>query len=297
MAIDKNKIWLGDDFTNYTFDDLVDIVYSNGLQKKQASASLVRFRTYGNSNYYGTFDDFTNGDIGLSMALLEVSEYCNEIRYQRIKRMRKKLTEMIDNDSVCFLTFTFDEHYNDCLDDKTKRRYVKAFFNDHFQSPYIANVDYGEKYGRLHYHAVLTANRDEVIEVLKAYQRTNGEEIKFTWWKYGICWVQQVGTTNTDIARISKYVNKLTNHSFKGTTQYNKAIYFRNYNRYVMDNMWYIDVKDSAEGQIIDMFNNCHNRIIKNKRDEIPFDSNNSYTLAQWLFEYDEYMRNKKNNA
>lgn len=133
-------------------------------------------------------------------------------RYNKISRIKRRLIYLLTNfDYIWFITFTFDDYYiNKC--DRTKRDLIKSsLFGYDFK--YILNVDYGSKTEREHYHCILATN----------YNFNLDDHIKNVY----PCFSSSIlcNSSLNDYKRLSKYINKLTNHCIKDTTK-NKRIYF-----------------------------------------------------------------------
>lgn len=127
---------------------------------------------------------------------------------QRIKTLKRRITELIAFSSCSFLTLTFN---NDCLNKtsfETRKRYVKKFLNS-ISDYYIANVDYGKENGREHYHVII-----------------EGIDFDFTNWHYGFYKCIKIRNDYMSVVKLTKYINKLSNHAFKETTD-KKIIYSR----------------------------------------------------------------------
>lgn len=131
----------------------------------------------------------------------------NRASYQRTKRLRLRVTELL-KEPCLFLTLTFDNESMQATTIETKRRYVTRCLKQ-FGVPYIANVDYGSKNDRLHYHAIIQLDK-----------------ISCKCWDYGNIDFKKVIIPNE--TAISKYLNKLTNHAIKETCKGNRLIYSRN---------------------------------------------------------------------
>ncbi len=131
----------------------------------------------------------------------------NRASWQRQKRLRKKIVKMFSKPCL-FLTLTFDNHYLDSTSDATKRTYVSRILNQ-FKVPYIANVDYGKKNNRLHYHAIIQIDR-----------------VNHRCWPYGAINFEKIRILNSKA--LSKYLDKLTNHAIKETCKGNRLIYSKN---------------------------------------------------------------------
>lgn len=125
---------------------------------------------------------------------------------QRTKRLRNRISNYLNGGNCLFLTLTFN---NECLantTEQTRREYVRKWLKS-YSSKYIANIDYGKKNGREHYHAIIQV-----------------DSVDFTTWTHGTCNGQRVKSTHDDLA-LSKYICKLTNHAIKNTTKRKALIY------------------------------------------------------------------------
>lgn len=121
----------------------------------------------------------------------------NNRLYARSRRIRKRVKEILNNnDKKYFITLTFnDASLNTDL--KTRRKYVQRYLIDRY-SNYVANIDFGSLNNREHYHSVCCSNLD--IEILKQ-------------WNYGFINIEEITLLND--YRLSKYLDKLTNHALK----------------------------------------------------------------------------------
>lgn len=109
---------------------------------------------------------------------------------------------------IIFGTLTFSDKKLEKTSKETRRRYVQRFLKENEEIEYyIANIDYGEKNGREHYHFL-------------AFTK---EKIK-TKWKYGLQKFLEIKTTKIDVKRTTKYLVKLNNHSFKISTKLERTI-------------------------------------------------------------------------
>ena len=73
------------------------------------------------------------------------------------QRIIKKIYEMIKNGKALFITMSFNDATMKKTNAETRKRYIKAYLNNE-TALYIANVDYGTKHGREHYHAIALTN-------------------------------------------------------------------------------------------------------------------------------------------
>ena len=118
---------------------------------------------------------------------------------------------MMVKGNCIFLTMTFTDIVLNETSYDSRRRYVREYLKSQGDY-YIANIDFGEKNDREHYHAVILADKVDYSP----------------WHKYGAIKGQRVNVSVEDAKRLSKYVSKLTNPAIKETTKQHRVIYGRN---------------------------------------------------------------------
>ena len=136
-------------------------------------------------------------------------EKINHATYKRNKRLKDTIESMLCDYECFFLTLTFTDDTMQRNSAESRRKYVRRFLSE-VSEQYVANIDFGEKNGREHYHAVCGA--DSLIDH-KA-------------WIYGNIDFKHVRTPN-DYVALGKYIGKLTNHAIKNTTRGTRIIYSR----------------------------------------------------------------------
>jgi hypothetical protein len=131
----------------------------------------------------------------------------NNARYHRVGRLKRRVASIISYRSF-FLTLTFTNVTLLSTSAETRRRYVARYLKSISQD-YVANVDYGERNHREHYHAIVRC-----------------DEIDYKLWKYGNLDFELITFEDeTAIDRLSKYIAKLTNHAIKETAKRGHLIY------------------------------------------------------------------------
>lgn len=125
------------------------------------------------------------------------------------QRARQKIESIIQFGNALFLTLTFTDDVLFSTTEKTRRTYVSRFLKENCIE-YIANIDFGAKNGREHYHAVVSV--DNKLDYLN--------------WKFGALNGLKIRKNSKPIA-MAKYINKLSNHATKSTTKNSKLIYSR----------------------------------------------------------------------
>lgn len=133
-------------------------------------------------------------------------------RYNKCSRIKRRLVHLLNHRQfIWFITFTFDDNYiNKC--DRTKRDLIKSCLNTS-DFMYILNVDYGKKTEREHYHCILGTDLElDLDTILKSCYPC-------------FVYAEMCRTSDNDLKRLTKYINKLSNHCIKDSTL-NKRIYF-----------------------------------------------------------------------
>lgn len=130
----------------------------------------------------------------------------NHAKYNRKVRIKTYIELMLQNfNKVYFITLTFSDKYMSS-NDETKRKYVTRCLKS-LTPYYIANVDYGKEFGRLHYHAITTEPLTEDL------------------WKYGFINCQKIRNSPKDAEKVAKYCVKFSNHALKDTNKTQKCLY------------------------------------------------------------------------
>lgn len=136
----------------------------------------------------------------------------NRAEYERTKRLKNRVADMLLSGSCVFLTLTFNDNTLSNTSEKQRRVAVSRYLKQ-YGCKYVANIDYGAKNKREHYHALI-----------------NCDKIDFeNWRKYGNINAERVRNRDieSDKTRLSKYIAKLSNHAIKETTKRSCLIYSR----------------------------------------------------------------------
>ena len=131
--------------------------------------------------------------------------------YKQSQRLQKRINSMLERSTDCvFLTLTFKPEVLEKTSPDTRRQYVFRWLKSQCKH-YVANIDFGGKNGREHYHAVCDA-------------RVNPKT-----WIYGNldCKPVRYNPESNSCVKMAKYVAKLTNHAIKETTKRCALIYSR----------------------------------------------------------------------
>lgn len=141
--------------------------------------------------------------------LWEVAISLNNARFKRIQRLKKRVEPVVFTQRAMFLTITFTDDVLESTNKETRRVYIRRYLKKNFKN-YVANIDYGTKKGREHYHAIIESER-----------------VDFKGWTYGRLNARPIRASDVDVVRTSKYVAKLSNHAYKTSTKQSKLIYSR----------------------------------------------------------------------
>lgn len=154
---------------------------------------------------------------------IEEAVKVNYASYKRQNRLQKKALEIIKSDSAIFLTLTFNDKVFSEMSKETRRQKITRFLKKTCNK-YIANIDYGAKNEREHYHA-LVEPKGENIDNKEYYKMFYNSNINFERIKITSKKNHDIESTSK---KVSKYVSKLTNHAIKETTHQNRIIYSKN---------------------------------------------------------------------
>ena len=130
--------------------------------------------------------------------VVDMALQLNNARYKRKQRVEDRIGSYISIGHCVFLTLTFKDDVFKSTTPETRRQYVRKFLK-RFCCAYVANIDFGGKKGREHYHAIVVGDNLDYSE----------------WHKYGAIKGEKIRNTDGDIERTCKYVAKLSNHALK----------------------------------------------------------------------------------
>lgn len=187
------------------------------------SPILEDYKKWSKNEYLYTY---TDKDISLKQlnVLREIASYhiknnpiewkeCSRISHAhccRVTRLKKRITDMITSGDCIFLTMTFTDKTLSKISPKNRRKNISSFLSSLNSVDYVANIDFGKKNHREHYHAVVQI-----------------DHIDYSQYKLGAINGIKIRNQTDDLERISRYIAKLTNHAIKETTKRSVLIYKR----------------------------------------------------------------------
>ena len=142
----------------------------------------------------------------------EYFEECMKIikaDYQRRKRLKERITSMLNIGQCLFLTLTFTDTVLENTQQHIRRKYVAKFLKANSKC-YVANIDYGDTTEREHYHAVILC-----------------DYLSYDSWSYGFSFVESINRYASE-DKLACYISKLTNHAIKESAKRCSLIYSRN---------------------------------------------------------------------
>lgn len=204
------------------FNTLIDYalkskVMHNGLHILQKDVSKTLYAefvlmSYGEIiNHKYDFDFAHKLDLELKQTMpveWDEARKINYAYYSRVKRLKNKIAKMLESGNCIFLTFTFTDKVLESTNADTRRQKVRRYLSS-YNCDYVANIDFGAKNGREHYHALIQT--DKVDYKAFDYGALNGEKVRST----------------NDFVKLAKYISKLTNHAIKDTCKGSRMIYNR----------------------------------------------------------------------
>ena len=184
-----------------------------GLDKVQSRLSKCKYLAYINKDEKAFDKTLAEESFYLQnkiKPLWEEAERVNNAKYERVKRLKRRISKMLDKPCL-FLTLTFSDSKIDLNNTKreTRKKYVQRFLNG-LGANYVANIDFGEKNGREHYHALVQLSEIDPLA-----------------WSYGALNLQRVRSDVDSDVKLAKYIAKLTNHAIKESVYNNRIMYSR----------------------------------------------------------------------
>lgn len=126
----------------------------------------------------------------------------------RYNRLFKRVNKYMDMGTCLFVTLTFTDEVLNNTNEETRRKYVRRFLKE-YSNCFIANIDYGSKSGREHYHAIILY--DDVTFINN--------------WIHGFSNAQIIKDDFKSPERVSRYIIKIANHFVKASSRRCRLIY------------------------------------------------------------------------
>lgn len=207
---------------------VIDYKYKSSILKTDLCKRInaIDKKTYLNS-LEGVVNDYdlenTYFDLLLQYDYKDIKEArkINKASFYRVKRLQKRISDMLTNGHCIFATFNFTDDVLNKTKEETRRQYVRKYLKQ-FNCDYVANIDFGsdkqytdrkgnirQATSREHYHALICIDKLPLN------------------WSYGYQYLEHVRIRSKCDIKLSKYISKLTNHAIKETTRRSCLIYSR----------------------------------------------------------------------
>lgn len=149
-----------------------------------------------------------------------ISDICHSVsntKYRQRKNIENRFEHPLYFGMAIFLTLTFTDEVLQKTSQDTRRQYVRKFLKENCDI-YVANIDFGDKNGREHYHALVRAKNGSID--LKQWQE-----------KCGLINAERVKKTDKDRTKVSRYLAKLSQHALKKSGRLPRLIWSRGWKK------------------------------------------------------------------
>lgn len=167
------------------------------------------------SFFRGDRGDLDELEDNLGFDVVDTCRKITKARFERVKRCKFRIKGIVFGGYAFFLTLTFNNEILASTSQETRRRYVSRILK-RYCSKYVANIDFGSKNGREHYHAIVECDKESAKMLKNAWFR-----------KCGFADFRKIGSKQDDLAKTTKYINKLNAHCFKDSVHMHRLIYSR----------------------------------------------------------------------
>lgn len=143
-------------------------------------------------------------------------------RYNKVGRVKKRFLYLaLRYKYLYFVTFTFDDNFIKKCDRSKKDLIKNTLYSFDEDIKYIINIDYGSKNEREHYHGIIATNCD-----------LNFITYMILFYPF-IAYTEKIRIDSKSIKKVSKYINKLSNHACKESTKNSRVLYnFKGYDKF-----------------------------------------------------------------
>lgn len=199
--------------TQATREEISQVMKDNAISKITKRRKENIFQEYnedtGQIDFYNKYQqkEADSEELGLEFRLYQGNK-------KRRERIKARIERMYQTKKALFLTLTFsDKMFARNCSPETRRRYISRFLKSEC-SEYLANIDFGKKNEREHYHAVVVPKTIIHFEKYRDLfdSNINAKKIRFD---------------DTSIKFVGRYINKLTNHALKENGFYKRLIFSR----------------------------------------------------------------------
>lgn len=209
----------------------------------------------------------------------QVYESIINSRVQKSSRIQKHIVYGLTHYKYAwFGTFTFNDDFIS-KSDRTQRDAIKNALK-RLKIDYILNVDFGDLNERKHFHCILFLNQDlkeyTTFKIVSSKGATKGLQVDLKGYTAGFSSFEPIGSSKADILSLKKYINKLSNHCQKDSTENKRIVYsFKAYEKdyYKLHGGFTIPNPTNKDKRAIQHYNNAYNRVdYLNDRESLGFE-------------------------
>lgn len=142
--------------------------------------------------------------------LIKASHSMFVSRRGKLVRLENRINGMLSKGRTSFLTLTWNDNALASNKKDTRKKFVRSTLNE-VCDDFVANIDFGKRTSREHYHAVCLA-----LDI---------EAVKSRWRPFGFIKIENV-IPSTE-GSLALYVDKLCNHALKESAGWDRLMYCR----------------------------------------------------------------------
>lgn len=188
-------------------------------------------------------------------------------RIQKTSRIQKHIIYGLTHYKCAwFGTFTLNDEFLN-KSDRTQRDAIKKALK-RLKIDYILNVDYGDLNERKHFHCILFLNQDlkeyTKLKIVNSKGTQKRLYVDLLGYNAGFSSFEPIGSTTNDINALKKYINKLSNHCQKDSTENSRIVYsFKAYeiNYFKLDFGYNIPNPSLKDQRFMRHYNSVHNSV------------------------------------
>ena len=195
---------------NWVDDNLKRLIFELGLDDRWKKASKASFK--GDNTLLDAMKR------AYSPEIIRVCKNLASASYRRVRKCRCKVGRSILSGNAYFVTLTFRDEVFANTTAETRRRAVSRVLRG-VCFRYVANIDFGDKTEREHYHAIVEPYPFMTASWQNGKKWYQDMPDLREWIKlYGNLTIQKIGNTETDEKAVAQYTAQLSAHAVKDST-------------------------------------------------------------------------------
>lgn len=206
ILLNTDLVYMANKIERYKYLDLHREKYPNIYIPSNLDIQLLKMLHFGQEEILLNDGQIVNGEY--------IYQECLKINNSMIKRkirLENRILNMLFQGKCYFVTLTFSDDVLNNTTPQARKRRVRDFLKENYLE-YVANIDYGSKNDREHYHAVCLYKHK--FDYSKWYNKD-----------YPSRFNTQLIKTSVKLDKLAEYISILTNHAIKKTTKRQPLIY------------------------------------------------------------------------